>query len=1465
LGQDEDLDSISNAPVGNMPVARGFARSTAMTLPTWAPKEDLKYTPVIIDDTKPTNPHFYSAEERRFLEWYGILKILFTPNKYKICEIGASTRLIKKLRGSFNLFINRAVIDDADVERKFKVEQALFQFEDAEFRKNNYCNCILKGTLCRHILKFKPDFIVMTHVMYYLSPALIYNILHAGIRIIFVSHIFNPACNQGYFHNGKTVEYRWRRTLNNEIVMSLLSDKKYQHPDTMSYLYNNSCYHDGIAFSRIIHRIRHDTVDHVVGVIFPSATDLSVPKLFPSVVDVECNTETNINQKIIIAKTGNKLAPMMNIQDGDKLVFPVNDKKPEEGYFAVVAINRKLHFKLIWDKSDYGRLFLNNSAERGFEFINKERWAQLFSVYSHMEEECDFCVTQETFNILCSDVLIGLDPRKLRSSFASFLRTTGKQNNPLSYMALLEAVMEEVVVMEHAFATLQTTENYKKIKMFQNGTYKIDDKKPWYEFFKTTKEIKNMGDVNTFLQNEKQSEIRDNYVKNKTDFCLIHNFPEKLLVNYIMGCQYFKPFNCLKVIDNKNDMEIKNKKIQELKEKEQAEVDKKNQEEEKKPYGMEKKKWSLNIQKINQKADRYIKNLKNQHKQLEIKNQGILDKYNMFNNARTKQIKKYNPDIQDDDIRFLKDLYTEVEPVVKYKEYDDKLYQSWQQANIKNHWYSCFWISLLAQEDFLSKTYNKNFNVLQNKFREFIKNYDNDVRQVLESVWNTSPDGVIYDNAVAFCRNAWINCVFAIHYKGHIFYDVVGDVNSKEPFSYINCWGDHYTIEGRERDGSFQCLDDITKMRGGSDNIQKYCIDPKNYASFPCDRLDESEDVIHYHDYVSSLKFDIRDEYEDMIQKLPCTCKENHGMKINDVHGDAVDNWIYYQQCPRNLAFCTRRVLDRLPSEVPEVNEKIFQYYKQWWRPKIRDAIVKFFKIDYIEWYENIKTSGKQKEVQKYIYHVLNNEPVPDSEKDYSYDAFGKDEFQHIGDKFRMICNPSGYHKFVAGNATKSIEKIMSEVFGPMFAVGRSYEYKEGYIDDMEDQGYNKFITLDLSGFDQSHTEGTRKIWKSFIEDIIELVPDEIKKYTTPEEFYKVHCKDYRQIKFSSIINKKKVPLWDIFVKHKLPSGSAFTSTQNTLIMIINVLYCSYLSGVEIIPHASGDDVLCHSTTEYTDEEINKAFYSVFQPKDEPGPWGNGLILKYCAITTDINKIKPCSTEVFRCPYHGAKICRPFYKVVESINASNKYSQYIRNGMPLNLYKSVIKEGDKAWYKNLPLYECLYNNFLPVRKEMDTSQIQYYITVKPPKEFFTGKQTQLISKRRLKNQMFCLKQMDKYRPYRKSRPVFKQCCIDAFNLMIDKLYDNHNFLEFVLQYEEYINFDWIKSAINNYNNIQKELERPPTEEIVEECRDKATYKEYIPKKMREEKYNTVMVNRFLAARRLEENDELVVAAGNNRL
>jgi hypothetical protein len=482
---------------------------------------------------------------------------------------------------------------------------------------------------------------------------------------------------------------------------------------------------------------------------------------------------------------------------------------------------------------------------------------------------------------------------------------------------------------------------------------------------------------------------------------------------------------------------------------------------------------------------------------------------------------------------------------------------------------------------------------------------------------------------------------------------------------------------------------------------------------------------------------------------------------------------------------------------------------------------------------------------------------VPESERDLSYSAFGKEEFQHKGDKFRMICNPSGYHKYVAGNATKSIEVIFDKVFGGMFAVGRSYDYKEKYIDDMMSLGYNKWVTLDLSGFDQSHTEGTRKLWKSFIQDIMELCPDEIEKYTTLEEFYKVHCADYRQIKFAYQNGKERVPLWDIFIKDKLPSGSAFTSTLNTFVMIINVLYVRYLSGVDIIPHASGDDVLCHTTTEYSDYQINVAFYKVFQPKDFIGNWGNGLTLKYCAITTDINKIKPCSTEVYYCPNHGVKICRPFYKVVESINVSISYSKLFRTGMPKNLYKSAIKLGDKAWYHDLPLYEKLYDNFLPKRKELPVDRMAEFIQSKPAK-FFYDVDENLVNYYSRKQKTKFLESMMRVKKYyvdRTSHKPTEACCVEAFNQMIDNLYNNHNFLEFVLHFEEYINFDWLECAFKQYKRIQDQLEQPPSHKVLDVCAVAAQPSD--TDNQDESRSVVTLVNSYINMVRLEDQDDLV--------
>jgi hypothetical protein len=1445
----ENLSACSNV----------VAFRNALNLPIDAKVDDLCYVPYNLVKEKPTNPHFFSAEERRYLEWLIVKKMVKNPREFRIAEIGASSRLLKKMQNCNNLFINRPIIEDADVERNFKVKQTIYETQDKGFMQTNFCECPQGHNLCKHIIAFKPDFIVMTHTMYYLSQGLIYNILLQGIPILFVQHLFSPFCDEGSFHNGYSIEYQWKRS-GSQITMNLLSDKIYQHPEILNYMYCNSTFHDGIAYIRIEKRIRHDATDHVCGCIFPSPKDIKIPLLYIDYSDkdqlvLSLNTEKVLKDKIIIAKSGSRLSPVMNIKDGEQVFFEIEKGNPDKGYFAVRSINRTLHFKYLWDKQDLGRLLFNNSKERGFEFFNKQRWEQIFSIYSHIPEECDFMISQESFNLLCSDAMVGVDPKKLRASFCSFLRTSGKNSNPISFLGVLEAVLEEVTVLELGFASITTNKNYKLIDSIQKGTYKIDDQRPWYEFFKKNVDIKSMGDITTFLKDSKDSVSGPLVYRNKIlKVDLISKYPNNYYLFVVKGdiqCKCSvkgdlivklpRPPTIHTLLRFKNDVVLKLKNIYD-----QIEA----------PVMVKYKNILDSLpEKIEYKKKKrappgYHEAKAKQKEQLKEKKSATKL------SAQKGKIQKYNPEILDDDLRFLKEIYQLHPPVVNYRSYNPVMYKMLDDINTKDYLNCCFWIALMVQYMKISGfTFEKWDQCLRSWVNERTK--DPEVRRVLTHIWDYSAGGTLYDDAVDFVVSMRLNVVFVIHYRDEIFYNVITSDPNDKLYAKIHCWGGHYSIENIEGyQDCFGCLNDLTQRQGG---LKKYCIDEKNYESFPCEhQLEVGNDIIRYHKFCEDLQFDIGCSYEEMTQKLPCTCKECRGVMLNNVDGSNVDEWIYYQQCPRNLAFCTRRVLNKLPSEDPKVNEEIFQYYNKFWRSQIRDAIVKYFKINKEAWFNSITERSKQKEVKKFLEYARKGQPVPESERDLSYSAFGKEEFQHKGDKFRMICNPSGYHKYVAGNATKSIEVIMDKVFGGMFAVGRSYDYKENYIDNMISLGYNKWVTLDLSGFDQSHTEGTRKLWKSFINDIIELCPDEIQKYTTIEEFYKVHCADYRQIKFAFQNGKEHVPLWDIFIKDKLPSGSAFTSTLNTFVMIINVLYVRYNSGIDIVPHASGDDVLCHTTTEYSDDNINIAFYKVFQPKDFIGNWGNGLTLKYCAITTDINKIKPCSTEVYYCHNHGTKICRPFYKVVESINVSLSYAKLFKTGLPKNLYKSAIKLGDKAWYHDLPLYEKLYNNFLPKRKEMPVDMLGEYIKSKPAK-FFYNVDDQLVNyySKKKKNQFLeSMARIQKYVVDRHSHKPTEPCCVEAFNSMIDNLYDNHSYLEFVLHFEEYINYSWLESAFKNYKRIQEKLERPPSHKVLKFCEVAAQPSE--AENSKDEQSGVVtMVNSYINMIRLEDSDDLV--------
>jgi hypothetical protein len=405
----------------------------------------------------------------------------------------------------------------------------------------------------------------------------------------------------------------------------------------------------------------------------------------------------------------------------------------------------------------------------------------------------------------------------------------------------------------------------------------------------------------------------------------------------------------------------------------------------------------------------------------------------------------------------------------------------------------------------------------------------------------------------------------------------------------------------------------------------------------------------------------------------------------------------------------------------------------------------------------------------------------------------------------------------------------MDDVFGGMFAIGKSYKQKEMYLNEMKKQGYDKFVTLDLSGFDQSHTESMSLVWNSFIEDIIELAPQEILKYCSLEEFREIHCKRHRKIIFEYMDPVTKVPvyLWTLNVMDKLCSGSAFTSTKNTLTMLVQCLYVAYFNNMDIVPHAAGDDVLCHTKSIYTDEMINEAFYSVFQPKDCPQErWGNGLILKYCSISENIEDIKPCSTEVYECKNCGYKILRPFYKVVQSIQCSHKYASYFKTGMPLDLYKQVIKSGDKAWYSGIPLYEAVYDQFLPLESElrMKPYRIENYIMsaaakvlkpLNPEIPNYYRKESSVIYLKDYYRKISMFKG-ETYFIDRVNSGVTCEECINGFNRMFKYNY-GENPLTTITALKcmgDIVNFDWLNMAISYYKKRQSQLEKPPDPKII---------------------------------------------------
>jgi len=1710
-------------------------------------RDDYQFLPIKMYEEAPLNRHFLSAEERRWLEINTIYQVIKKPWEVKLCEIGASIRLLKQFKFNKNLFINRAVIENADQERRDKVADEIHVTQKEDFVKDNCCECELKDDLCPHILKFNPSYIILTHVIYYLSPKLIYNILKRNIKIICVLHVFNPLINIGNFSNHLSNEYNWERK-DDKIIFNVHSDKCYEHKEVLNYLYNNSNFTDGNAFIRVVHRIKHKDTHHIGCYIYPTVDkNNDVPTLYRINEKLYPNFESSeLMNKIIINKGEGIMSAINSLKDGDNMLMNVRNEKglPSEYYYAVRCIKSKLYFKTIKDTSNKGRL-LFKSKEGSFwpSIINPDRWNQIWRVYTAQPETCDFIVTNVEFNSICSDFLLKLNDSKARLQFASFLRNAGRNASPKTFLFLFSKIIDDLYVMEMGLATLTNTEKYKIITALQNKTYKFSNKMPFNTLYDGS-ELENVFELTDPLRSKKNDpKLQDNRfviekqkkvflprvrygikkmrkgiavvydklkiveqftVKNIKNVCKIlkrgvsksvskiknvsvklrnrfrrngvirnntielqvvyknnrmRSFAQRMYNKFSKSKKKYNKLNdeieletskeniintteraltqskyinneeeelqedeyrnrirniAIKQIDEEEDYpEINNKTIsnrvndlntlkkksqlfnffKELNEKkkrqlmmERTEEIKKEKEELKniKENLPNKKKLFLSYLRaiVSNKNKEIFNRYKNMYNEEKFKKKEFLECINKLRNVREKEIKslinlekhkrekyrivknnklninktkkyenkiekfeynqalEYNNKLKEkkrkEEERKNRFVFNKLEiskrsnsskstnrlikqekekvklnkkvincKIIKkqeekeekkqednkkdekesnntLEENEDDSYETvneneddnsvekiinqtdpeevWQskgftkfEGDIKKDFYQstwdikklnqykdnqninynrngsdCFWIALLSGFYNFKYSSNKIGNLLS-KFCDDLS--DEDYKYVMD-IYERN-DGVYYDECEKLIQIfgthicLMVSTIYGYYYK-------VFNVNEDKPYA-IFIYQDHYeAIENKDCEPILK-YDDLTEkdpFKCFQGDLPPYCIDKENYDSFKFDNTyyENTKDTVTYSKELKQKGFSLELDYDEMIKCLPCKCKsDGNACFLCPVQGEQVDNWIYYQQCPRNLAFSARRVLNRIESQVDQVNYDIFEYYNTNWRHRFRESIMNNFEINVEDWFNHLPSKEKQLEVKEIFDSYRFTHDIPLSMRTDCFSAFGKIEFQKKGDKFRLICNPSPYHKYICGPATHSIEEIMSDVLGGMFAIGKSYKDKEDYMNKMEELGYDKFITLDLSGFDQSHTESMSKIWNSFIDDIIELKYNEIAKYCDPEEFREMHCKRDRKVAFNYVdfeqANKPTKHLWTMTLKDKLCSGSCFTSTKNTLTMVMHCLYVGFLSNMDIRPHAAGDDVLCHTRSCYSDDQINEAFYKVFQPKNKSHiRWGNGLILKYCCVTTNPHFVKPCSTEVYKCPIHGYKIIRPFYKVSESIFASHKFkTKYKKMHLPIELYKFIIKQGDRAWFNNIYVYERLYNLFLNKKehqkiKDKNMKIEKYikgkkklYIDLKPEnKKLYNTFKISYWQK--LRSELLG----ESYVVNREHLAIECNMCQWGFDKMFTDLYGFSSYtVGDIFKNMQIMNYDYIKDLYICYNKIQKILEKPPSEEILQ--------------------------------------------------
>jgi hypothetical protein len=476
--------------------------------------------------------------------------------------------------------------------------------------------------------------------------------------------------------------------------------------------------------------------------------------------------------------------------------------------------------------------------------------------------------------------------------------------------------------------------------------------------------------------------------------------------------------------------------------------------------------------------------------------------------------------------------------------------------------------------------------------------------------------------------------------------------------------------------------------------LRKICIDKELWDAYPV-----NEEKLAFFDcgikYSNNFSVKVTDDYEEVIKKIGylCPCGGQAATILNGIDIDYLENVNVYSQCPIQKMFCIRRVLNQVNLPDPIFCNEFTQFYINNYHEKFMKAAEKFLYLTPKAMFNNLKNLSKQVEMAPYMDGDFG---MDINKTNIQYDQHNKIQLQAIKEKVRQICNPNNVDKFVTMLMEKPLTAMMYEVFGSDYGVGLSTLEKSKEIQAVIDNTIK--ITLDLTGFDNSHNRFLTQPWKKLIYDCATKYSERFEGIIDQSLIYNQMCKQRSEAVYTfrvhrglEAINKKYCIL---NLGPRLASGSCYTTLLNTFIMILAIKFVMHRMGIkQHYNHnsVSGDDALVLITTGLkTKQEIVNHFFSVFAANTDRFISFLGIKLKYCLISEDIKSIVPCSLDTFKCETCGIKMVRHFFKYIRDTFLSEKYLTNFKNlGITEEEFEQLVYEGEMAWGRGLKFVELV--------------------------------------------------------------------------------------------------------------------------------------------------------------------------------